>query len=646
MTLVVKRREITDPGQLQALVVDNVDAIEPGLLVLDSRLLLGQATIDVVGLDAHGALVLMALGLTADEEMLLKAVEAYSWCLEYPEAIRRLYPAAQVSSSQPPRLMFVIERMPDSFHRKIKQLGFPEVDCVELRSLEVDGTPAVCFDTLARLRRGPVAATPVAERPVTPAAPVPTGRPTSLKLQKLLGADRPGAVREPAQVVSMMHRTAPRVETSKGAGIAPKMESAAAPRLVAVVEPAFVVAPIVAPQPEPVVTPAAALDPVLSIAPELEPSVVPIATTEAAAEPVLAPEPIAQIVEEPVVATATPELVAVTVEPVVESIVAPEPMVAAAPESTAVASEPEAPSLSSEPELTLASIAEPEPEAASITSEPELTVDALAEPELQIATPEPEPSIAPVLELDPSPTIQAPEPVLELEPSPTIQEPLPVLELEPSPTIQERQPVLTLAVERVAAAPEPQVTEVAPAPIAPPVTQSVFARRPADPVAAPAEPRVSFADAAKDLLAVTNPTPRTEAAATIQRPSVEEMTRAALDDLVGSTKPTAAAEEKTTAFAKAAGAFSKPAAQKRPRTIAPPPADPQPIAGGSKLGTAPKRTAPAAPAATAHTTPAPIAQPEATPSAPPQGFEGLQFPNDGVLTRQWMEFLNQMAAGK
>jgi hypothetical protein len=30
----------------------------------------------------------------------------------------------------------------------------------------------------------------------------------------------------------------------------------------------------------------------------------------------------------------------------------------------------------------------------------------------------------------------------------------------------------------------------------------------------------------------------------------------------------------------------------------------------------------------------------------PGGFEGLQFPNDGVLTRQWMEFLNQMAAGK
>ena len=33
-------------------------------------------------------------------------------------------------------------------------------------------------------------------------------------------------------------------------------------------------------------------------------------------------------------------------------------------------------------------------------------------------------------------------------------------------------------------------------------------------------------------------------------------------------------------------------------------------------------------------------------SALPQEFEGLTFPNDGVLTRQWMDFLNQMSTAK
>ena len=239
MKRVVKRRELSEPGHLQALVIDHVDGVEPGLAVLDSRLLLGQATIDVVALDARGALVLVTVGAVADEEMLLRAVEAYSWCLEYPEAIRRLYPAVRVSPARPPRLVFVFERMPDAFHRKIKQLGFHEVDCVEFRYLDVDGAAVVYFDVLARLRRGPVAAVPTvepvvppADRAVPPAAPVAsTGRPTSVKLQKLLGGEKPPTAREPAQVVSLRHRTPPRVEPKNIVGSpSPRLEIAVAQR--------------------------------------------------------------------------------------------------------------------------------------------------------------------------------------------------------------------------------------------------------------------------------------------------------------------------------------------------------------------------------------------------------------------------------
>jgi len=171
MRVAVRRLRVEDVAKLQALVVENFDAIEPGLTVLDARLLLGHATIDVIGVDAGGALVLGAVGATANEEMLLKAVEAYSWCLEYPEALVRLYPSCQVSEERPPRLLFVVERMPDAFHRKIKQLGFPEVDCVEFRYLEFDGTATVYFESLLRLRRPAVVA---ASRIVEPESPSPT----------------------------------------------------------------------------------------------------------------------------------------------------------------------------------------------------------------------------------------------------------------------------------------------------------------------------------------------------------------------------------------------------------------------------------------------------------------------------------------
>ena len=78
---------------------------------------------------------------------------------------------------------------------------------------------------------------------------------------------------------------------------------------------------------------------------------------------------------------------------------------------------------------------------------------------------------------------------------------------------------------------------------------------------------------------------------------------------------------------------------------------PTPTASAPKLGVPAQK--PAAAAAVAAAKPAAAAATDAKPGAAetaaqnlPQEFEGLKFPNDGVLTRQWMEFLNQMASGK
>jgi hypothetical protein len=176
MRLAVKKLEVRDPGELVRLVTENIESLEQGLTVIDSRLLLGHATIDVAAVDANGTLVLIALGRTADEAMLLSIVDAYSWCLEYPEAVRRVHPALRLSPERPPRVLFVVERMPDSFQRKMKQLNFRDVGCVEFRHIEVNGVRAVLFDCVAQLGQpliagpAPVVATASASVPPVPAS--------------------------------------------------------------------------------------------------------------------------------------------------------------------------------------------------------------------------------------------------------------------------------------------------------------------------------------------------------------------------------------------------------------------------------------------------------------------------------------------
>src|SRR5438132_659035 len=148
-----KKLEVPDLSNLEKLVAENIEGIEPGLRVIDARLCLGQAAIDLVALDARKALVLVALDFAADEGLLLRVMDAYSWCREYPDTLRRLYPMANVSATRPPRILFIVERVTDAFVRRIKQLSFLEIDCLESRHLEVNGASAVYFDLVERLRR-------------------------------------------------------------------------------------------------------------------------------------------------------------------------------------------------------------------------------------------------------------------------------------------------------------------------------------------------------------------------------------------------------------------------------------------------------------------------------------------------------------
>jgi hypothetical protein len=805
MSFVVKKRDLTDPAQLQALIVEHADDLERGLTVLDSRLLLGQASIDIVAVDADGALVLIAVGLVADEEMLLKAVDGYSWCLEYPDAIHRLYPAVQFSAAHPPRVMLVVGRMPDAFHRKIKQLGFAQVDCVEFRYLDVDGTPAMYFDSLARLRRAaPAPATPEPNG-AGPAA-TPNGRSTGLKLQKLLGADRPATAREPAPVVRMVPRTPPRPEP-KPVASAPRTERAVPPRpadqvitassrtsvetplppagrsaaskpsrspspsseiasvdkvadavvnvpelmaqsldtLETMVEPFVVAEPpaqngggesfsiIIEPEPAKTVTAALVPDPPMGAIvhdlmadappavvpstpePEIIPTAIDAPDAQLVAPSVLeiesglvidAPDsiardrlPAAPLVSDPQPAVAelrveslqpiVTEPEPATVEPRVElppTVIEPEPAVAELRVGSLqpIVTEPEPATL--EPRVELPPpVIEPEPGVAELRVESLLPIvtepkPATAEPRVELPAPsvtEPEPAVAelrvesllpivtdrepaivePRIELPP--TVTEPEPaVAELRvepleppvamPEPVIAElsvePLQVSVDEPTPAV----PELSLEPLQVSVAePEPVVAEAAipsleaPAPVAPPAAPaSVFSRRSPEAGAASRGEKVSFAGVAKDLLPQTRPTPQMKPPVSISRPSVEEITRATIDELVGATEKHAA-EDRPAAFGKPSGAFSKSPAQKRPRTIAPPQTEGPPITGGAKLGAGPKRNGPAT-----GSDPAPPATETEGSQPVPEGFEGLQFPNDGVLTRQWMEFLNQMAAGK
>jgi hypothetical protein len=152
--------KVKDIPELQDLVASHVEVLEPGLSVLDARVQLGETTIDLIGVDKENALTLVALGFEADDEVLLRALDAYSFCLESPDAIRRLYPTARLSAADPPRVIVVAERIPETFLRKMRHLRVQRVDCLEfsvgLRFDRIGGSRAT-EPVTARARPAPEA---------------------------------------------------------------------------------------------------------------------------------------------------------------------------------------------------------------------------------------------------------------------------------------------------------------------------------------------------------------------------------------------------------------------------------------------------------------------------------------------------------
>ncbi|MFI4943010.1 MAG: hypothetical protein ACHP85_07095 [Burkholderiales bacterium] len=608
MRLAVKKLHVEDAAKLQTLVVENLDGIEPGLAVLDARLLLGHSTIDVVAMDAAGTLVLIAVGLTANEEMILKAVEAYSWSLEYPQALQRLYPNCVLSEERPPRLLFVVERMSDAFQRKLKQLGFPEVDCVEVRHLEVDGVPAVYFESLSRVRRLATTSTAVERVPqASVPAPEPTRGPSGenviamngngttravaprlakpgqpeATLNGIRASERPGASREIGAVVSMINRQA--------AAVAPSVADLARP----------VVEPAVLRQPEPMAPTPVVLEPKLV-------EVKPVVAEPIAAEPVVAKLPAVEpIAAEPV--AAEPLVAEVSVpEPVVAEVSVPEPVIAKLLAAEPIVAEP----VAAKP--VVAEVSVPEPVIAKLlAAESIVTEPVAAKPVAPSMSVEIAPVTTPIVDetkIEDKPTVPAIEPAART--TTTMRSSAPAAPAAPAPLPPLAKPVATSVPSLGARPVTPRSFDAAARPSLEPV---------AKPVVEPTGERVSFKDLAQALLGGKAAEPRTEAPAetatasttTLVAPVAEPLVKeSVVEPVVDSTpaEPVIAAPAVPALTVESLAAMAAPAS---------------PVEQALVADTAKQIM-----------------------SALPQEFEGLTFPNDGVLTRQWMDFLNQMSTTK
>ncbi|HXG16145.1 MAG TPA: hypothetical protein VNK50_07850 [Calidithermus sp.] len=175
MTLIARKSSSAKQDRLRRFVAQHIGALEPGLQVVEAGLRLGRMVVDLVAADSRQTLVLIAVGPVATDRMLIGMLDAYIWCLQFPDGLRRLCPEAPITFTRPPRLVVVAEEVPESF-----------MDLVGCLSLEVE-----CHE-LAR-EASPEPAVPPASHTDVPSSDAPmTGSPLSADAVAAAAADRPG----------------------------------------------------------------------------------------------------------------------------------------------------------------------------------------------------------------------------------------------------------------------------------------------------------------------------------------------------------------------------------------------------------------------------------------------------------------------
>jgi len=158
----LKRRVVSDAGELAGVLAQCASELEPGLRLLQRSATAGEIGVELLCVDASGRLVLVASDVVAGPETVLRALEAVAWWREHAALLERMFPGAAVDPRGAPRALIAATRFGDRALRLLRLLGEVAPDAVECHLFEDAEGLVVAFDRLA--------VTPGTRPPAAPAA--------------------------------------------------------------------------------------------------------------------------------------------------------------------------------------------------------------------------------------------------------------------------------------------------------------------------------------------------------------------------------------------------------------------------------------------------------------------------------------------
>ena len=122
--------------QLQDLVRQAPELIEPGLKYVDHQTYTTRGPIDLIFVDSGHAMVIAELTVVEDDSMLIQVIDYYDYVLNNLTGFARAYEQHTIDTKQQPRLLLLAPNFSVNLLNRIKWIDIPislfEYQCIEL----------------------------------------------------------------------------------------------------------------------------------------------------------------------------------------------------------------------------------------------------------------------------------------------------------------------------------------------------------------------------------------------------------------------------------------------------------------------------------------------------------------------------------
>ena len=144
--------------------------MEEGLRVLDSHLRSGDGSlIDLLAMDARGALVLIEIERDSEDELFLRLIDHQAWVVSQAPFLRRLYALPGLDIARTPRIIVLAHDYSATARARLRCLNLP-LDSRTYRLLVAGDAPALYLESSEE-----APAETALPRPVGVAAELPSG---------------------------------------------------------------------------------------------------------------------------------------------------------------------------------------------------------------------------------------------------------------------------------------------------------------------------------------------------------------------------------------------------------------------------------------------------------------------------------------